>query len=80
VSVFPLPARATEEQPLIELAPSLKFTVPVGDVPVTVAVKVTLLPVEDGLSDVPSAVEVAAPFTTCDRALLVEPVLLASPP
>src|SRR5215467_6309685 len=49
VRVLPLPARATAEQPLIELAPSLKLTLPVGLEPVTDAVKVTLVPVDAGL-------------------------------
>ena len=72
VRVLPLPARATAEQPLIELAPSLKLTVPVGPVPLTVAVKVTLVPTVDGVSEVARLVVLVALFTTCDTALLVE--------
>ena len=58
---MPLPARATAEQPLIELAPSLKLTDPVGLVPVTVAVKVTLAPTVEGLEELPSAVVLGPP-------------------
>jgi len=72
VRVLPLPARATAEQPLIELAPSLKLTVPVGPVPVTLAVKVTLAPTVDGVSEVARLVVLVALFTTCDTVLLVE--------
>ena len=59
---MPLPARATAEQPLIELAPSLKLTDPVGLVPVTVAVKVTLAPAVEGLAELASVVVLAAPL------------------
>src|SRR6516165_5091081 len=79
VRVLPLPPSATAEQLAIEAAPSLKFTAPVGAVPVTVAVKVTLAPAVAGLSEEPSVVVLAAPFTTWDRALLVEALLLALP-
>ena len=44
VRVLPLPVSATAAQPAIDAAPSLKLTVPVGAEPVTVAVKVTLVP------------------------------------
>ena len=44
VLLLPLPASATALQPVIELAPSLKLTLPVGLLPATVAVKVTLAP------------------------------------
>jgi hypothetical protein len=44
VRALPLPASATAAQPAIDVAPSLKLTVPVGAVPVTVAVNVTLVP------------------------------------
>jgi hypothetical protein len=64
VRMLPEPASAIAEQPLIEVAPSLKFTVPVGDVPVTVAVKVTLAPTVDGVSEVASAVVLAIGLTT----------------
>jgi len=79
VRLLPDPASATAEQPPIELAPSWKFTVPVGALPPTVAVKVTLAPTVEGVSDVASAVVLVAGLTTCDSAELVEPALLASP-
>ena len=61
VRVLPLPASATAEQPLMELAPSMKLTVPVGDVPVTLAVKVTFAPMVEGLLELVSEVVVALP-------------------
>ena len=82
VRVLPLPASATAAQPAIDAAPSLKLTVPVGAEPVTDAVKVTLAPAIDGVSDVASVVDVAtaAGLTTCDSAALVDARLPASPP
>ena len=79
VRLLPDPASATAEQALIEVAPSLKFTVPAGDVPVTVAIKVTLVPAVDGVSEVASVVVFAEALTTCDSVELVEPALFASP-
>src|SRR5437588_7053976 len=69
-------ASAWPPQPVIELAPSLKFTVPVrvpapGAVIVTVAVNVTLWPKVDGFTDEVSPVDVLAWLTTCDTAELV---------
>src|SRR5712691_5230836 len=77
-------ASACAPQPVIELAPSLKFTLPVGvpapgAVAVTVAVKVTLWPNTDGLAEDVSAVLVLAWFTTCDTAALVLVVKFVSP-
>ena len=68
-------------QPAIDVPPSLKLTVPVGAEPVTVAVKVTLAPTIDGVSDVATVVDVAtaAGLTTCDSAALVDARLPASP-
>ncbi len=82
VRALPLPASATAAQPAIDVAPSLKLTVPVGAEPVTVAVKVTLPPTIDGVSDVASVVDVATALalTTCENALLVDATLPASPP
>ena len=82
VRTLPLPASATAAQPASDVAPSLKFMVPVGAVPVTVAVNVTLVPATDGVSDVVTVVDVAtAPeLTTCDNTLLVDATLPASPP
>src|SRR5437667_12041138 len=61
VRLLPLPANATAEQPAIDVPPSLKLTDPVGLVPVTVAVKVTLLPTVEGFAELVSVVVVAAP-------------------
>src|SRR5438046_4710870 len=58
VRVLPLPLRATAAQAAIEFAPSLKSTLPVGFVPVTVAVKVTLAPSAAGLAELASVVVV----------------------
>ncbi len=56
-----MPASATALQPASELAPSLKLTLPVGLLPATVAVKVTLAPTADGLFELASDVVVGAP-------------------
>src|SRR5436853_522069 len=61
VRMLPEPVSPTVAQPAIEAAPSLKFTVPVGVVPVTVAVKVTLAPTVDGFGALASVVVVAVP-------------------
>ena len=80
VRVLPLPAaKATLEQPVIDTPPSVKLTVPVGAVAVTVAVNVTLAPEVDGLSELANVVVLAA-LTTCDSVLLVDAALAASPP
>ena len=81
VRVLPLPPTATAAQPAIDVAPSLKLTNPVGLVPVTVAVKVTFVPTIDGFAELLSAVVVATPplLTTCEKIVLVEPLLVASP-
>ncbi len=69
-------ASATEPQPEMALPLSVKATVPVGELPVTVAVKVTPAPEADGLSELASAVDVAPPLgvVTCS---VIEP---AAPP
>jgi hypothetical protein len=79
VRAFPLPASATAEQPATELAPSLKLTVPVGELAFTVAVNVTVLPTTEGVSEVARLVVLDELLTTCDKTLLVEALLLASP-
>ena len=61
VLLLPLPVSATALQPLIELAPSLKLTLPVGAEPVTVAVNVTFAPNVDGLSELATAVSCWSP-------------------
>ena len=82
VLLLPLPASATALQPRIELAPSLKLTLPVGLLPATVAVKVTLVPTVDGFFELASDVVVGAgpaELTTCDRLVLFDVRLLTSP-
>ena len=49
VAVFFLVPNASAAQPMISVPPFLKATVPVGDVPLTLAVKATLLPYLLGL-------------------------------
>ena len=44
----------------------MKFTVPVGLVPVTVAVKVTFAPAVEGLTELASVVVVWLILTTCE--------------
>ena len=61
--ILPEPASATAEQAAIEAAPFLKFTVPVGAVPLTVAVKVTLVPKVDGVNELPIPVVLVALLT-----------------
>src|SRR6185312_12356487 len=83
VLLLPLPASATALQPLIEFAPSLKLTLPVGLVPATVAVNVTLVPTVEGFFELASVVVVGAGpalLTTCDKVALFEVRLPASPP
>jgi hypothetical protein len=78
----PVPLTIDAEQPLIDAAPSLKFTVPVGAVPATVAVNVTLTPTSDGLPELASVVVVAVvgdEFTVCDTAKLLDAVFAVSP-
>src|ERR1700675_109178 len=58
VRVLPAPLTADVAQPEIEIPPSWKLTLPVGAVPVTVAVNVTLAPDVDGLSELVSPVVV----------------------
>ena len=81
VRALPEPVSVTAEHAASDAAPSLKFTVPVGALPLTVAVKVTFVPTFDGLEELESVVVVAPPppLTTCDSATLVEPLLVASP-
>src|SRR5260370_926386 len=59
VRLLPLPLSAAAEHPPIDAPPSRKLTVPVAELPVTVAVKVTLAPTADGLAELDSVVVVA---------------------
>src|SRR2546422_5512796 len=83
VRLLPLPANATAEHPAIEVAPSLKLTVPVGLAPVTVAVKVTFVPTVDGFKELLSVVVVAVPpavVTLTVSALALAPVTMMLTP
>jgi len=65
------------------LPPSAKFTVPVGEDPLTVAVRLTLAPAAAGLEELvkPVVVDVGAPaLITWDSVALAEPALAPSPP
>jgi hypothetical protein len=79
VRLPPDPVSVTAEQPLIEFAPSLKLTVPVGALPLTVAVKVTDAASAAGLAELESVVVPADMLITCDSGALVEAALFASP-
>ena len=57
--VLPLPDSARPVQPESALPPSARLTLPVGLVPVTLAVRVTGVPTVDGLSELDSDVVVA---------------------
>ena len=77
VRVLPVPTSAAGAQ--IALPPSVKLTLPVGLVPVTVAVKVTLLPTVAGVGALPSVVVVGGGLMTCESGALFDDVLLVSP-
>ena len=82
VRVLPEPLNATDEQPEMAFPASLKATDPVGLVPVTLAVNVTLCPCVDGFSELASVVVVApgaAAFTVCDNAELADVTFAPSP-
>lgn len=79
VRVLPAPVSATGAQPAMVVPPSVKFTVPVGALPVTEAVKVTLVPTFDGLAELETVAPEAALLTTCDSAVLLETALPLSP-
>ncbi len=82
VRVLPEPVSATAEQPAMVVAPSRNSTLPVGALPVTVAVRDTDCPATDGFSELAIVVVVGCcdpVFTTCESVALVEGVLPASP-
>src|SRR5437764_15325559 len=58
VLALPVPARAMDEQPETAVGPSENETMPVGDVPLTVAVNATLLPQLDGFAELLTVVVV----------------------
>src|SRR2546421_691506 len=59
VRVLPAPVRASAPQPTMVVPPSVKFRVPVGALPVTDAVNVTLAPTVEGFNELDSVVVVA---------------------
>ena len=77
--VLPVPLRAIVAQPEIETPPSVKLTLPVGLKPVTEAVKLTFPPIIDGLAEPDNTALLVAVLTTCDNALLVDVLFVASP-
>jgi len=79
VRILPEPVSAATAQPAIEVVPSLKFTVPVGAVPLTVAVKVTLVPAVEGVNELPIPVVLVAPLTVWESAALLDVAFAASP-
>jgi len=79
VRILPEPVSATAVQPAIDVVPSLKFTMPVGAVPLTVAVKVTLVPAVDGVNELPIPVVLVAPLTVWESAALLDVAFAASP-
>ena len=82
VGLLPPPPSACVAQPAIELAPSLKLTVPVGAIPVTVAVKVTGVPAAAMGCELTTIVVVATappPLTACVSGGLVDAWLPGSP-
>ncbi len=68
VRVLPLPVRARLVQPVRAEPPSARLTLPVGLLPVTVAVRVTGVPTVDGLSELDSVVVDAGSDTSARRA------------
>ena len=66
---------ATAAQPEIELPPSVKLMLPVGALPVTVAVKVMFAPTVDGLSELASDVVVATRLVEVSVTLSMKVVL-----
>ncbi len=80
VRMLPAPVRATAVQPPTATPLSVNATVPVGVVPVTVAVNVTDVPTVDGFAELASPVVEFALLTVCDSGELVDPALPALPP
>jgi hypothetical protein len=83
VRVLLLPTSATAAQAESEVPASVKLTLPVGLVPVTAAVKVTMDPTADGLVELESVVVVAVPppvVTLTVTALALAPVTMMFTP
>ena len=68
VRELPVPISAAGEHPVSPVPASLKMTLPLGNVPATVAVKVTLVPAVDGFDELASAVVVGAGFCASPNA------------
>jgi hypothetical protein len=79
VRVLPAPLSATALQVPTVVPPSVNLTVPVGALPVTNAVNVTLVPTTVGFAELETVVPEEAGFTTCDSGALLEAALPASP-
>jgi CDP-diacylglycerol--glycerol-3-phosphate 3-phosphatidyltransferase len=77
----PLALSGCAPQPAIVVRPSRKATVPVGALPATVAVNVTLVPAVDGLSELTRVVVVGAGplLINCESGVLADGALAASP-
>src|SRR2546423_14929599 len=82
VLLLPEPVSATAPHPASGAPPSaIKLTLPVGFVPATVAVNVTVAPTVAGLAELATiVVVVATAVMTCDSGELLEVALAASPP
>lgn len=83
VRVLPDPASATALQPASELPLSVKLIVPVGALPVTLAVNVTDAPIAEGLAELTSVVVVGLPAPTATVTLSAvgeaEPTVMVTP-
>ena len=79
VRVLPLPDSALAPQPAIVVPPLVKLTLPVGAMPVTEAVNVTLAAAGEGLSEL-ARPDVLLALTTCAMGALCDVALTASPP
>src|SRR5258706_1611104 len=76
VFAFALPVgNATALQPFSVVPSAVKATLPVGALPFTVAVKVTLAPTNDGLPELPSVVVVATRLPEVSVTLSMKVVL-----
>ena len=78
VRVPPEPVRPTAPHPEIATPSLVKATAPVGALPLTDAVNVTLVPTTTGLAEVASVVA-DADLTTCDKGALVDAPLAELP-
>src|SRR6266446_3557857 len=81
VLVLALPVGSANARQPLSVAPSaVKATLPVGALPITVAVKRTLLRTSDGLAELARPVVLAVLLSTCSRMAPAEPALVESPP